>query len=218
MVGAEALSLAKSPWLSLGQAATAIGVHPITLRRWADRGRIPSSRTVGGHRRFLRADVDNCMLGLRRIRHLGGLESRWASMAQTSIRRGHVFDGGMPLQIGPRDRLSFRRTGLRLLSLMADISVGRMEVERARRLARRLGRAYAGWAAHKRVASADMLRALAPIRQTLLEAAIDLIQAENLEPQAVRGLVAALEDLTQAVEIGLIEAVLPDGRPTSEAG
>ena len=93
-----------------------------------------------------------------------------------------------------------------------------MEAARARRLARRLGRAYAAWAAHRRVASADMLRAFAPIRQTLLEAAIDLIQTENLEPQAVRGLVATLEDLTQAVEFGLLEAVLPAGSPTSEAG
>lgn len=45
-------------WLSLGDAARLLGVHPSTLRTWADHGEIPSHRTAGGHRRFRRADLD----------------------------------------------------------------------------------------------------------------------------------------------------------------
>lgn len=44
-------------WLSLQDAARLVGVHPATLRLWSDRGRIPSRRTPGGHRRFRREDL-----------------------------------------------------------------------------------------------------------------------------------------------------------------
>lgn len=45
-------------WLSLSQAAKQLGVHPSTVRAWADHGYLPSQRTQGGHRRFRQSDVD----------------------------------------------------------------------------------------------------------------------------------------------------------------
>lgn len=49
---------ASGEWLSLKEAAALLGVHPATLRAWADAGRIPSRRTAGGHRRFARQDLE----------------------------------------------------------------------------------------------------------------------------------------------------------------
>ncbi|MBZ0276088.1 MAG: helix-turn-helix domain-containing protein, partial [Anaerolineae bacterium] len=46
-----------SEWVSLRQAADMLGVHPATVRNWADRGDLPSRRTPGGHRRFRRSDL-----------------------------------------------------------------------------------------------------------------------------------------------------------------
>ncbi len=46
-----------SEWVSLRQAAELLGVHPATVRTWADKGDIPSRRTAGGHRRFRRSDL-----------------------------------------------------------------------------------------------------------------------------------------------------------------
>lgn len=48
----------KKEWLSLHEAAEILGVHPSTVRSWADKGRLPVHRTRGGHRRFRRADVE----------------------------------------------------------------------------------------------------------------------------------------------------------------
>ena len=45
-------------WLSLSEAAKQLGVHPSTVRAWADHGYLPSQRTQGGHRRFRRSDVE----------------------------------------------------------------------------------------------------------------------------------------------------------------
>lgn len=44
-------------WLSLKQASDILGVHPATVRNWADEGKLPFRRTPGKHRRFLREDL-----------------------------------------------------------------------------------------------------------------------------------------------------------------
>jgi len=46
-----------SEWISLRKAADILGVHPATVRNWADKGDLPSRRTPGGHRRFNRDDL-----------------------------------------------------------------------------------------------------------------------------------------------------------------
>jgi excisionase family DNA binding protein len=48
---------ATANWLSLTEAAKRLNIHPATLREWADRGRIRTFRTPGGHRRFSGEDV-----------------------------------------------------------------------------------------------------------------------------------------------------------------
>jgi excisionase family DNA binding protein len=49
--------MSESEWVSLRHAAEILGVHPATVRIWADHGDLPSRRTPGGHRRFRRADL-----------------------------------------------------------------------------------------------------------------------------------------------------------------
>lgn len=46
-----------SEWVSLRRAAEILGVHPATVRNWADKGELPSRRTPGGHRRFNKDDL-----------------------------------------------------------------------------------------------------------------------------------------------------------------
>jgi len=49
---------AQPEWLTLGQAATYVGVAQSTMRKWTDSGRVASFKTPGGHRRYRRADLD----------------------------------------------------------------------------------------------------------------------------------------------------------------
>lgn len=44
--------------LRIGPAAQRLGVHPTTLRTWANEGRVPSLRVGGKHRRFSVRDLD----------------------------------------------------------------------------------------------------------------------------------------------------------------
>ena len=45
-------------WLSLSEVAKVLGVHPSTVRNWADQGQVPVHRTTGGHRRFKKSEVE----------------------------------------------------------------------------------------------------------------------------------------------------------------
>jgi excisionase family DNA binding protein len=54
---------AGTEWLTLGQAATYLGVAQSTVRKWSDGGRLPAFYTPGGHRRFRRSDLDSFLAG-----------------------------------------------------------------------------------------------------------------------------------------------------------
>lgn len=43
--------------LTVGELVAIFKVHPRTVSRWADEGKIKAVRTPGGHRRFRRSDV-----------------------------------------------------------------------------------------------------------------------------------------------------------------
>ncbi len=49
---------ASPEWLTLGQAATYLGVAQSTMRKWTDLGRVSAFKTPGGHRRYRRSDLD----------------------------------------------------------------------------------------------------------------------------------------------------------------
>lgn len=46
------------PYLTPSEAAKLLMVSPITVRAWAQKGLLPSETTPGGHRRFLRENVE----------------------------------------------------------------------------------------------------------------------------------------------------------------
>ena len=49
--------------LTPGEVALLLRVGPKTVSRWATAGRLRSIRTPGGHRRFMRADIDAILRG-----------------------------------------------------------------------------------------------------------------------------------------------------------
>jgi excisionase family DNA binding protein len=52
-------------WLTLGQAAAFLGAAQSTVRKWADERRLPTFYTPGGHRRFMRTDLEAFLAGPR---------------------------------------------------------------------------------------------------------------------------------------------------------
>jgi excisionase family DNA binding protein len=63
--GSRELAEGGREWLTLGQAAAFLGAAQSTVRKWADSGRLPAFYTPGGHRRFLREDLEAFLAGPR---------------------------------------------------------------------------------------------------------------------------------------------------------
>lgn len=61
---------------SARDVAAAFGVAPVTVRLWASQGRLPHSRTLGGHRRF---DLDEVRLAANLVPIHSGSDSRHPS-------------------------------------------------------------------------------------------------------------------------------------------
>lgn len=49
--------------LTPGEVATLFRVDPKTVTRWAQAGKVPSIRTLGGHRRYRESDIRSLLEG-----------------------------------------------------------------------------------------------------------------------------------------------------------
>jgi excisionase family DNA binding protein len=56
-----------SPFLTPAEACALAGVAPTTLKRWADAGVLVHVKTAGGHRRFMRSDLERFLSRRTRI-------------------------------------------------------------------------------------------------------------------------------------------------------
>ena len=45
-------------YMTTGEVAEALGISPKTVARWANEGKLPHLTTLGGHRRFPRAEIE----------------------------------------------------------------------------------------------------------------------------------------------------------------
>src|SRR6478752_1156205 len=69
---------AEDEWISISRASQLLGVSLPTLRRWSDEGRVPSVRTLGGHRRYSLAAIQS-------LQSLQSLQARPTSTSVTAL-------------------------------------------------------------------------------------------------------------------------------------
>lgn len=82
-------------YLSTAAAAHLAGVAPSSMKRWADEGLLPCSRTAGGHRRFLLADVERFLAAQdsQRLERAADQTEFWLSLFAQPDR--HSLMGGL---------------------------------------------------------------------------------------------------------------------------
>ena len=109
--------------MSLGQASAALGITAGTLRRWADRGQIPSFTTPGGHRRFPRASVEALIPAARarrpQLAMMGASPDRMVR-AYRRVRGSTEAGSHLPWieRLTNEQRFSFRDHGHKLVDLL----------------------------------------------------------------------------------------------------
>jgi excisionase family DNA binding protein len=110
-------------WLSLSAAAAMLGVHPSTLRTWADRGDLPTHRTPGRHRRFRRSDIEAWAAArneAREARPPAGQVIVQHALGRTRMQmaEGRLNSTPWYQQLDEARKREFRDVGRRLLSVL----------------------------------------------------------------------------------------------------
>ncbi|MCL5275135.1 MAG: helix-turn-helix domain-containing protein [Chloroflexi bacterium] len=195
-------------WLGLGETAKYLGVHPITLRRWADAGEINYMLTAGGHRRFAVNEVKRFMS--RRQRQIGAprTEQVWADQAMErsqQVVRAHRNARWMEA-FGEEDRERSRLLGRRLMATVLQYVSSNDNAEVLIDEARSVGREYARSAIAHGLPLATVLEATMSFRDAMFEAAILAPEVTHSSTQKSAHLLKKINTLLNAVQLAVAAA------------
>ena len=208
-------------WLSLREAAEMLGMHPATVRLWADRNEIPSRRTSGGHRRFRRSDIET------RLRQ--ETERKPSSAAQLLVQsvlgrvRFALADGTLTTfawhtHFDDNAREHYRNLGRRLLDLLLRALSGATTEEDLRVEATLLGREYEEVTRASHVSLADAVRAFLYFRSLVDESLLQLAEVQGSREHQELPWAESLHQvqlLTNELLPALIEAAQGKGMPAA---
>lgn len=199
-------------WLSLSEASELIGVHPSTLRRWADAGTVQCTRTPGGHRRFRRAALDRYLASREHedaqhapsateLSPMEALEEE--GVAIEAMMRRHWHEPFVEAEVVDR----MRELGQRLLGLLIQYLTRREEDERFLKEGREIGYDYGHESYAANVELLDAVEAFLYFRTNFAQTAAHLPATAKLTDghESVR-LYQRIDRFMNSILIGLIAA------------
>jgi|SRR6266581_751288 len=205
-------------WLSLRQVAEMLGIHPATVRLWADRNELPSRRTNGGHRRFRRSDIE------ARLHQETEKKSHPAAQLLVQSVLGRVrfaFTDGTLNKLpwyqhfDEAAREAYRKLGRRMLELLLHVLTTNIFSEELRQEAIQLGHEYGSITYNSQVSLVDAVRAFLYFRNIVDDSVIQLAEVRgNSGLRDTQDIPWAeslrqIQALTNEVLPALIEAVQP---------
>ena len=202
-------------WLSLRQVADMLGMHPATVRLWADRDELPSRRTNGGHRRFRRADIE------ARLRQEAERKPHPAAQLLIQSVLGRVrfafTDGTLSTlpwyqHFNEAARSAYRQLGHRMLELLFRALTESSVSDELRRDAVQLGTEYGSITCTAHVPVADAVRAFLYFRDIVDESVLQLAEvrgARDHQDVPWAESLRQIQTLTNEVLPALIEAATP---------
>ena len=205
-------------WLGLRQVADMLGMHPATVRLWADRNELPSRRTSGGHRRFRRADIE------AHLRQEAEQKPHPAAQLLVQSILGRVrfafTDGTLNTlswyqHFDEAAREAYRRLGRRMLELLLRALTEVKISEGLRYEAVELGNEYGSVTCQSHVPVADAVRAFLYFRNIVDESVLQLAEvrgsASTRDHQDIPWAesLRQIQALTNEILPALIEAAQP---------
>lgn len=193
-------------WLSLGEVAAILGVHPSTVRSWADNGRLPVHRTQGGHRRFRRSEVELCMQS-QNADHTLEVDQ----VVQSALRKTRIQIGEGRLEAEPwyhkldeEARQQYRQSGRELLQgLMLQLA---SDDDNPQVEARALGYEYASRGSRRGMSCAEATHAFLFFRNLLFESMFSVYESAAVRsPQVWSDMFRKLQTFTDQILITLLE-------------
>ncbi len=162
----------KSQWLSLRDACRLLDVSNTTLRQWADNGYLRVYRTPGGHRRFLRDDVESFTNAPEKAQEQGredAIEGSALRKIRRSLGRNDVLQQPWYQSIEEEGKVRMRLFGRRLLSLLLQEAGSRRRRQELLEEAHLLGREYGTEMSERGVTLKDTIEAFVFFRTMVLD-------------------------------------------------
>lgn len=162
----------KSQWLSLRDACRLLDVSNTTLRQWADNGYVRVYRTPGGHRRFLRDDVESFANAPQQAQEQGredAIEDSALRKIRRSLSRNDVVKQSWYQSVEEEGKDRMRLFGRRLLSLLLQESGPRRRRQELLEEAHMVGREYGTEMSERGVSLKDTIEAFVFFRTMVLD-------------------------------------------------
>ncbi len=162
----------KSQWLSLRDACRLLDVSNTTLRQWADNGYLRVYRTPGGHRRFLRDDVESFANAPEQAQEQGredAIEDSALRKIRRSLSRNDVVKQSWYQSVEEEGKDRMRLFGRRLLSLLLQESGPRRRRQELLEEAHMVGREYGTEMSERGVSLKDTIEAFVFFRTMVLD-------------------------------------------------
>ena len=209
-------------WLSVNEVSKILGVHPSTVRIWADEGRLPVYRTAGGHRRFSLEEIELWKSKSRQDKG-GVLDDE--EIASNILRRVHFNISKEALaqeswyqKLSEESRMKYRRTGGDFLQGLLH-SLTSKDMKDILLEAEALGYEYAAYGRRAGLTYVEGAKAFLFFRKMLFSAITEVYQTSMVSNHlAWKELLNRLGDFTDAVLISLLKTYysLEQNHPKTE--
>jgi len=203
-------------WLSLSKAAQILGVHPSTVRSWSDQGALPVHRTQGGHRRYLRSEIDLWMQAQRgEVAELNLVVQDALRNTRFQVGEGRLKSEGWYNKLDEEARRQYRESGRALLQglVNAITSNDRLDMTEADAL----GYEYASRGNRYDLNNVDATHAFLFFRNVLLESTLSAFEAASVRsPRAWSEMFRRITDFTDCILVKLLETYALYQRPNRE--
>ena len=175
----QVASLNGDEWLNLGEAAKLLGVHPSTLRAWADRGELTAHRTPGKHRRFRRAEVEAWAAARRESRPFAGQLIVENALGRTRMQmaEGRLNNTDWYPRLNDARKLEFREAGRKLLGELLRYLAE--EGEAVLEAGNGIGREYERLGREAGLSMSETVSVFLYFRDFLYDSVIDVYQASG---------------------------------------
>jgi excisionase family DNA binding protein len=162
-------------WLSLREASRMLGVHPSSLRQWADSGKIPTVRTPGGHRRFAESDV-RALLEAEPLQPSGVQLLVQSALGRTrlEVSGGKLSERDWYRRFNETDKAEHRELGRKLLSMVMQYLAQPSDRQAILEEARALGRSYGERALVNKLTLTEAVRAFLYFHDLLTDSVIQM--------------------------------------------
>lgn len=196
-----------SQWLGLNEAAKQLGIHPVTLRRWADDGEIPVMVTPGGHRRFAVAEIDRFSEERQRQRVVSGIEQMWADQVLDETRRQITAQHSATWlsTFNDQQRERKRLLGRQLLDITLKYILLKEGGEELLERARAIGREHALDGLQTGLPLVEALRIILFFRDMMFKVALELPDVAHVKAEVNARLLRRIGALLATVELTVAE-------------